>query len=1522
MATIASRFRDLVTNQLRMTTSVVCLILFVMVNLTMITVTSLMLMEIVPSLLLWVALSTNYKVLFKIPLVLGALWFSARPATALVQKLGDVLFYTLGDILLGTEGPYGRSSVSDGLVSITYLIKLVSLGPTKAPDTLEGQQWLAFQMEGEIQGWIYGAQSWWGHRRDTIEFKWLVRRIMTLGMLWTCCWLVPLRLMRAFRIALILVGSFFLVNPQWDILLLYSVRLWARALYGAYLLIWNTRYFMALTRSGLKVLRNALLIDALAFAQEISFLENKYGARAAEPRKFKAIYTDVSLKVISKVNALNLPSFAKSISDTGKVPSIAETLEVLKEVGYPVDESVTIEEPVSPEKKANESWGDWLHAVTSWSFGLHPLRTYHAFEFDKFRAMAPVFKRSDEYVTLDNELEATSRYFRNTEVSISDFERGVDATWSLLWPIFKESKITPLWLIYRNWEKKYNLGVFATSPKSKRGLRKMRRREDLFRFPSVREYLKYWERLVENFPRMAMISNVFYKTEALPERKWGKGKVRTPVSSMLPQYLSQMIFSFQPNHNFRPFDTPVKVGLPLNGSNLGEIFRRHSRFSRHHMGDMSDFDSSITGEVQKAVKAIRKRGFRDHSDFPRICELIDMHYSRIEKSKLLLSSTGKVYNKGQGLTTGHGSTTSDNSIVTTFLYMMAWSKLTGLSAHDFRRFNELSVYGDDHALSISDMAPAVWTFANASNIMKEWGIDMREEKVSAGLQTGVRFNELTFLSKTGRVATEADKAHWRFTFGTDNCPAIIVTHDKQSLLGKMMARTTSKDPAFKIKRIISYMSLTAHHPEAYQIAREAIHNIVKRYPDLENRWAQVPSYKKVLSDWYSNLRDVREPEDESTDQPLVSYGELTTLDYITNTLSVVPDLLNPKVYNAGFALAVQNVAGDALQWPVELIQRANKVTGKGHLDRLVDVSPYRFLARRELVTPTENMVTLQLRNWLFILLRGSSTAFFVKAWADWAFLKIASAQFLLNGVVMKELPTFDIPIRKILLTVALSWVRVPQSEETDAFGGILASFSLPDPGKWSRKLTGLLSNAVWSRQPPNFKNLEYIRNQEMMGKTHLVTAGTGTGKSTTMILYLHQTVGHNFEKIIVIEPRSLVVKGLVKYTSTTLGMDVSGSTTGLTLDQRAKVWYVTPQELFLHEDWISDKHLFVLDECHVDEPFYKFALAALKMAKASIILATATPSDRNIELADFQANLDLPNIWKVEEERKELGKFQESSYLARYFGAVNEYIDMSHPSARFLIFVNDLKNIDYFVHRLPGKCVAISSKEEYKEDASAKFYITTAVADVAITVPDIDVVITANVVRGVTLEKDGSTRPIFNALSPSRLKQRRGRTGRTNNGTFVLMSFDLGSDVQIEKEHSAPELITSWLDMGLDLTKLYDIYPRPFEELMSELRMKDKSFTNQVISILNDRIKSTDFRNFSERHNFEYSMDDMDKFGVLNQGRTGRGTFHTLQLERAVPGGIHALLEEVLIDLRLLQDPVEETPQVAPKPKKKGVRFG
>merc|ERR1712226_37331 len=100
---------------------------------------------------------------------------------------------------------------------------------------------------------------------------------------------------------------------------------------------------------------------------------------------------------------------------------------------------------------------------------------------------------------------------------------------------------------------------------------------------------------------------------------------------------------------------------------------------------------------------------------------------------------------------------------------------------------------------------------------------------------GVRFNELTFLSKTGRVATEADKAHWRFTFGRDDCPAIIVTHDKSSLLGKMMARTTSKDPAFKIKRIISYMSLTAHHPEAYQIAREAIHNIVKRYPDLENR---------------------------------------------------------------------------------------------------------------------------------------------------------------------------------------------------------------------------------------------------------------------------------------------------------------------------------------------------------------------------------------------------------------------------------------------------------------------------------------------------------------------------------------------------------------------------------------------------------------------------------------------------------------------------------------------------------------
>jgi hypothetical protein len=1243
----------------------------------------------------------------------------------------------------------------------------------------------------------------------------------------------------------------------------------------------DVRFFESTTRF-LRETRTAIAAKILSKAYHMGFIIDKRSQEEMKPRKFRSVYTSFSLEITRKVNQWNIPAFIRGVSDLVDKPSVKDTLDILREIGYPVGD---VEEQPPNLNFIPEAKKAWVETGSNFITGLRQLRTFKQPEFDKFRDEIVEYRRSDSFVTIENELESISRYFRKSDVSIDSYDRALDETWELVKEIYQDSRLTPLYPIFKKWKKKYNVGPFAPSGKRQKngGMRKMKRSEDIQRFDSIHAYLDYWGQLCASFPKISMIASAFYKSEALPPRKWQQDKVRTPIGSLLPQYLWQMLFSNEPNHRFRPETTPVKIGLPLTGYWLAKLFEKHRRFDEHYAGDMTEFDSSITGSVLQAVAAIRKRGYSKHRQYKQICQMIDLNYKKLETSLMVTPSTGNVYRKGSGLTTGHASTSSDNSLVTTFLYISAWVEITGLTAHEFRRFNELSAYGDDHLWSKSKHAPKAWTFKNIQNRMTTWGVQMKDEvplievnvlNEETGLLTKTliprdpsNLTALPFLSKFSRKSNNQDKTEWLDAFGTE-CPDYIVYHDREKLLGKAAAPILTRNPQEKITRLISYLDLCAHHPDVYHMIREAIHIIVDRNkrknPGLEDVWKKVPTYKQILVRFYNHKTRITEEDTGDLDEGfIVEYGEMTFLDYMTNYLSVLPDVLNPSLQSSGFAKVSQKVLGDLLDWPKELIGVQNSTVTNSELGRLMSSCCYDFLIDRNRVMQTHNNLTLLIRHWCYMALRSNNLAYNPLDYLKWVQTKMAVLQFLINGRLQETYQGYSLPVWNLILISLLNFIVVPDLQITNtaeddnvaiSIGRLISEIKVPDLGYQFGRVQTYLYKTIWLQVPPNFKSLEYLFRPAMMGKQHLITAGTGTGKSTTMILFLEKFMGNLVEKVIVVEPRSLVVHGLVQYTKT-LGMDSSGMTSGLKLDLRAKVWYVTAQELLLHPEWCSEDNIIVLDECHINELAYKLVQTLCEMKPPKMLLLTsATPTQEQIDNSYTATDIALPNLFFIDElivssmpnagpgtsgniiaHTVRGGKAtsvvksaltpiragvnranKQNFWLNVYYREVISIISNSNSHEKYLIYVNDKSDVEYMVNKLPFKVTTVMSGALPDLEADTNFFVATAVADVAITIPGVTTVITTNFWRNIKYHH-GTSVPQFCYLDDSRRRQRRGRTGRTNDGRFIEIIFDLGEgNIEHYTDDTIPDQIVRYMSEGNSLSLLGQLRRNWFREIIHQ----------------------------------------------------------------------------------------------------------
>jgi len=133
-----------------------------------------------------------------------------------------------------------------------------------------------------------------------------------------------------------------------------------------------------------------------------------------------------------------------------------------------------------------------------------------------------------------------------------------------------------------------------------------------------------------------------------------------------------------------------------------------------------------------------------------------------------------------------------------------------------------------------------------------------------------------------------------------------------------------------------------------------------------------------------------------------------------------------------------------------------------------------------------------------------------------------------------------------------------------------------------------------------------------------------------------------------------------------------------------------------------------------------------------------------------------------------------------------------------LVFVTSVGEALSMSGNISRKCVILSASSDLGDLADAQVILATSVADVGVTLPNVDTVITPDIGFTLSHSLTESSRRFFK-LSDAALLQRSGRTGRTNHGTCHVFRYpnsglDFSSNT-LSSESSFVELLSTGVPM-------------------------------------------------------------------------------------------------------------------------------
>jgi hypothetical protein len=805
---------------------------------------------------------------------------------------------------------------------------------------------------------------------------------------------------------------------------------------------------------------------------------------------------------------------------------------------------------------------------------------------------------------------------------------------------------------------------------------------------------------------------------------------------------------------------------------------------------------------------IRKIGFKNHIDRDRIYQLIDLSYEILITQPLGFKEFGDLAVKAQGATTGHSATTPDNTTALLACYMLAWVDCTGLRARDFFIYNTLANFGDDHVLGWD--AVFGWTPQRAAASMAKFGITMRDEApgqtslptVSGPMPEGVkdyRDAKFSFLSKKP-LPMSADVRSELASAGVDIPLSFATCHDKTRLIGKIKGQELERkanNVLVTYDSYLSYLYLTAHHKDVYdeliqrsqqiyfRVREQVTHSVPRTYTPEgefeESIWkARVksavkkikrpPKYNEVLRLWYSAPPFPYLDEDLTSSEIDDNYIYIHTHDdpfmVFVKWISDFPTLLSPRYKNLRWADWIQAKLSKELSWPINFVAAANGVSFDLMTARLLlSRTNYSFLRNEAIVIndyESRAFGRSLLRHWIYTALsrgftyRKSFSPLDLVRGLDHFWINLV---FMVTGRISQIAVELDLHILDTIIIVILSFVHIEIP-----LPPILLDLLSPSI------LIGRLFSYIISTLTPagaiDFQpfDAQLRRLAQDPAASFSLSAPTGVGKSTRLINRAQNVMKKN---LVVIVPRRAIAVSVGKYMQSLYPESGIGiSTEGYNPKPSDRIVYCTVQSFFSNPLLREPNNIFVLDEAHINEPTYSVARRYFDLnSNLRKIFITATPLD------SFKLP---PLVLPATSQFRVLERRVSGSTMQDYLRASAMFANDRTSHEKILIFVPTIKHMDDLAMLLVQKVCRISSRHKILDNTATAF-ISTSVADAGLTIPDVSFVISPDldVTVSRTIGESGvvKAKPHFFALTKQTITQRRGRTGRTCDGTFLLFEI-------------------------------------------------------------------------------------------------------------------------------------------------------
>jgi len=927
------------------------------------------------------------------------------------------------------------------------------------------------------------------------------------------------------------------------------------------------------------------------------------------------------------------------------------------------------------------------------------------------------------------------------------------------------------------------------------------------------------------------LAHAFTKSQVVEREKLvnNPAKVRTVVATSVVNNIQQGVLHFDINNRHAPHSGPSKVGITLNGRALGAVFEELSMYKHATSLDATAFDSTLSNTVFQMEAAVRKYGYKDHIMSDIINKHIDCAMKQTQTGYIvnlvketweevcknaegecktmfnLLSpelqkeyenkykefseeydcAPGGVIHKQKGGCTGDSNTTFTNTIGLEVVLIYSVCKAQKIKPSTFFSKYYLANTGDDNVLGHNDQIDFNKVFQIAR---KTFGVEFRIESSSDHILGQ------TFL---GKIPVEGTKYLNDFMLIGLEPPKFAVIHERKKLLMRYANFKADAQKNFKkgkteiylIQKGIGYLNLTAHQPEIYELIKDDLLKTMEKVsPKFRNKGKlKLPSYHKVLKDWYKlgsleTLGEVNMLQFTSNNFVRTEIALDRLARFCSNMMDLFPSELAEIRDVETDDMPISDGVFESHAWHVFVAENQRPPT-ISELKAVLRVSPYASLCNVEHWYNTEGC-GLPIEGELFENNLNYSVA---KHWY------YTSTYFFAHNVVSKigRFPFGNVALEVLNLSTYKSSKFAHTMNHLHYVGtgrsnSVIARFAGRDCYKYVKRFSCFVTSKVrlptctgwlpwYATNNSVAKALDYICNFTNVrvshrfdraqsevdlsnewaniasqcldalegGRTVTVSAPTGSGKTRYlpgMVLSLSQ------KPVIVIQPRRLLCEQFASYNKCSYVRKGERQNTSLAT---CTYGYLAALEACGKLREFVEGKVLIFDEAHEISLEWTYIRDCFLKEFPSILL-TATPTKDMMMYTHLKVDVETP--FKIKKK-----KVLDAKLDQLVEGCIKKYkrILIIHPTKRFVNeYARKNKRLGF---------TALTADQRVVPESG--HIVATSIVDAGITIPDLDCVIDCGL-RIVNNKGSLLLVPIDTATS----LQRMGRTGRTTDGAYFLMT--------------------------------------------------------------------------------------------------------------------------------------------------------